>query len=378
MFSYITPSAGISASLYNEASMNPKKNVSLAAYSTMRIGGKAAYLLEVTDETQIPAAVRWAKDRDLPILALGEGANVVFRDEGYPGLVIVNKFEGITILQEDTDFVTVRAAAGEKWDDLVAFSVEKDLSGIEALTAVPGTVGGAPVQNVGCYGQELSDTFVELEAYDLKHDRFTTISKEECEFRYRDSIFKSTHPNTKKDRYIITSVTLKLSRRPTLKKPLYESLQRFMDQKGIDDISPRAIRKALLEWRSIYLPDPAVVPSNGSFFRNPVVPESRFHELKQAYPEIKGWPLDNSQPHYRDYENHQEPMIKLAAAWLVGQATEGVVFDSKLRLHDKQKIVITNPDGADYAELKDFVQKITTLVEEKFGVKLEPEPEIIP
>lgn len=358
--------------------MKPQQNVSLAVYSTMRVGGPAAYLLEITDKKQIPEAVHWAKERNLSILALGEGANVVFKDEGYPGLVLVIRFAGIEILKEDKDSAVIRAAAGEKWDDLVAFTVDRDLSGIEALTAVPGTVGGAPVQNVGCYGQELSDTFVELEAYDVEHHKFVTLHKEDCEFQYRDSIFKSSHFNTKKGRYIITSVTLKLSKQPTLKKPLYESLQRFMDQKGIGDISPKSIREALLEWRNIYLPDPSIVPSNGSFFRNPIMPESQFRKLQKEYPSIKGWPLDDSKPHHRDYEDHAEPMIKLAAAWLVDQATQGVVLHSKLRLHDQQKIVVTNPNGATYTELQDFIQKITNLVSEKFGITLEPEPEILP
>jgi UDP-N-acetylmuramate dehydrogenase len=357
--------------------LQPQENVSLKDYSTMRVGGSARYLLEATDKAQIPAAVDWAKNRGLPMVTLGEGSNVVFRDEGYPGLVLVSRFKGIGVLEEDEDYVTVRAAAGEKWDDVVAFSVEKNLSGIEALTAVPGTVGGAPVQNIGCYGQELSDTLTELEAYDVESKKFVVLGAPACEFRYRDSIFKSTHPGSQKGRFVITSITLKLSKRPTLKKPLYETLQRFMDQKSIDDTSPKTIRKALLEWRGIYLPDPSVIPSNGSFFRNPIISKHLFDELKRTYPEIKGWPLDDSKPHHRDYENNSGPMVKVAAAWLVKTAAEGRDFDSKLRLHDKQKIVITNPSGASYAELEDFVQKITGLVEQKFGITLQPEPELI-
>ncbi|HEX5744429.1 MAG TPA: UDP-N-acetylmuramate dehydrogenase [Candidatus Saccharimonadales bacterium] len=350
----------------------------LSRYSTMRLGGPAAHLAEITDVQQIPEAVAWARGHGLPLLALGEGANVVFRDDGYPGLVLLIRNKGIDILEEDDRSVTIRAAAGEKWDDLVDFSVDRGLSGIEALTAVPGTVGGAPVQNVGCYGQELSDTFQRLEAYDLERDKFVTLDKRTCGFRYRDSIFKSTHPDNQKGRYVITSVTLKLSRRPTLRRPLYESLQRFMDSKGMTDIGPKSIRTALLEWRGIYLPDPSVIPSNGSFFRNPIVPESKFKELEREYPQIKGWPLDNSKPHHRDYENHGGPMVKLAAAWLVDKATEGQDLSSKLRLHDRQKIVITNPDGASYAELEVFVRKITGLVQAKFGIRLEPEPETLP
>jgi UDP-N-acetylmuramate dehydrogenase len=356
----------------------PKENIPLNDYSTMRVGGPARYLLEATDRQQIVEAVEWAQEHNLPLLALGEGANVVFRDEGYPGLVLAIRLHGIETVEEDENSLTLWAAAGEKWDDIVALSVEKNLSGIEALTAVPGTVGGAPVQNVGCYGQELSDTFVELEAYDLFEKKFATLDKQACQFRYRDSIFKSTHPRSKKGRYIITSVTLRLSKQPTLQKPLYESLQRFMDKKGIEGTDPQSIREALMEWRNIYLPDPSFIPSNGSFFRNPIIPKSQFDELKQKYPEIKGWPLDNSQPHSRDYEDSDEPMVKLAAAWLVDQATQGRIPESKLRLHDKQKIVITNPSRASYAELQQFVQQITKLVEEKFNITLEPEPEVIP
>jgi UDP-N-acetylmuramate dehydrogenase len=358
--------------------MKPQQNVSLANYSTMRIGGPAAYLIELTSKDQIPEAVEWAQTRKLPILVIGDGANIVFKDSGFSGLVIVMKIPGIKILDEDESSMTLWAAAGGQWDDLVAFSVDRDLSGIEALTAVPGTIGGAPVQNIGCYGQELSDTFVELEAYDIRSKKIINMGKEACDFRYRDSIFKSSHPGSKKDLYIIVSITLKLSKKPTLQKPLYESLQRFMDSKGIDGVDPKSIRQALLEWRSIYLPDPSVIPSNGSFFRNPIVSEKHFLKLQRDYPGIKGWPMDNSKPHHRDYENRPEPMIKLAAAWLVDQATRGIVFESKLRLHDKQKIVVTNPNGASFTELNEFIIKITGLVKEKFDVDLVPEPEILP
>ncbi len=355
-----------------------QENIPLKDYSTMRVGGPARYLVEITSREQIPVAVEWAKKHNAPLLPLGGGSNVVFRDGGYPGLVMVNKFKGFEIISEDKDSTTVRAAAGEQWDDLVAFSVERNLSGIEALTAVPGTVGGAPVQNIGCYGQELSDTFVELEAYDAKSQKFVVLDKAACEFRYRDSIFKSSHPGSKKGRYVIVSITLKLSKQPTLRKPLYETLQRFMDQKGITDTRPETVRSALLEWRGIYLPDPSLIPSNGSFFRNPIIPKPQFDELKQRYPEIKGWLLDDSKPQNRDYEGSGEPMVKVAAAWLVKTAIEGHHFDSKLKLHDKQKIVVTNPNDASFTELEDFVEQIIDLVKEKFAITLQPEPEIIP
>lgn len=350
----------------------------LKDYSTMRVGGPARYLLKITKRGQIPAAVKWAGQHKVPILALGEGSNVVFKDEGYPGLVLVNESKGIEIIRQDADSATIQAAAGERWDDVVEFAVSKGLSGIEALSAVPGTAGGAPVQNIGCYGQELSDTFAELEAYDTNAKEFVSIDKDACEFRYRDSIFKSTHPGSQKGRYIITSITLKLSKQPTLHAPLYESLQRFMDQKGTTGTGPKTIRETLLQWRGIYLPDPSVMPSNGSFFRNPIVSKDKFNELKQKYPEIKGWPLDDSRPHHRDYDKSGQPKVKLAAAWLVDQAAAGHELDSKLRLHDKQKIVVTNPGGqADYKELQQFVGQITEMVEQKFGVRLKPEPELI-
>ena len=328
----------------------------------MRLGGKARYLCEVSSESDLAEAVHWAKDRKVPFLAIGGGSNIVWRDEGYEGLVIINCIMGLSIAKDDVDTATIKIGAGEKWDDVVAWSVEHNLSGIEFLSAIPGKAGAAPVQNIGAYGAELSDVIKEVSAYDSAEDSFGSILADDCGFGYRTSRFKATD----KKRFLITSLTLEL-KRTNPKPPFYERLQSYLDEHKITEFTPQVIRQAVIDIRSTRLPDPAKIANNGSFFTNPFVSQGKFESLEKEYPGIQGWPADNNQ-------------VKLAAGWLVEQAGFRGVHDTEtgMATNPAQALVLINEHAESTADLLKFKQKIVDKVQAMFGVTLEQEPELLP
>ncbi|MGH7156830.1 MAG: UDP-N-acetylmuramate dehydrogenase, partial [Candidatus Saccharimonadales bacterium] len=219
--------------------MNIRENVSLADHSTMRLGGNARYLADASNDEDVQSLVRWAKQQGVPFMMIGQGSNIVWRDEGYPGFIIVNRVLGHEVLSEDDGSVTIRVRGGEKWDDIVAWTVEKGLSGIEFLSAIPGTVGAAPVQNIGAYGAELADTLIEVEAYDTQADSFGGIAAEACEFAYRNSRFKGND----RGQFMILGITLRL-RKSNPQPPFYESLQNYFDEHKVTEFTPAAVREA--------------------------------------------------------------------------------------------------------------------------------------
>ena len=342
--------------------MNIQENVSLAQHSTMRLGGQARYLANASTDEEIQSLVQWAKQQNLPFIMIGQGSNIVWRDKGYPGLVIVNKLMGREVLSEDSNSLVIRVRGGEKWDDIVAFAVQRGLSGIEFLSAIPGTVGAAPVQNIGAYGAELSDTLVEVETYDTQTDSFGGIAAEVCNFSYRNSRFKSTD----RGRFMILAITLRLHKGDP-QPPFYESLQNYFDEHGITEFTPAAVRQAVIAIRKIRLPDPSVVNNNGSFFTNPIIDEARYKELQQRYPEIKGWPAKDGR-------------MKVSAGWLVEQAGFKGVRDEPtgMATWPHSALVLVNEHARRTADLLEFRQKIIFKVDELFGIVLEQEPELLP
>ena len=342
--------------------MNIQKDVSLANYSTMRLGGKARYLAEATSEQEIQELLDWAHQNNIPFLMIGGGSNIVWRDEGYQGLVIVNKIMGKELVEEDDSSATLRFGAGEKWDDVVSWSVDKNLSGIEFLSAIPGSTGAAPVQNIGAYGAELNDVLVEVGAYDTTEKSFGGIAAESCAFGYRTSRFKTADHG----RFIITSVVLRL-KKSLPQPPFYESLQKYLDEHNITTFTPQVIRGAVIAIRSDKLPDPAKVANNGSFFTNPIITQQDFDALKAKYPEIKGWPTKNGS-------------VKVSAGWLVEQAGFKGVQDAEtgMATNPKSAIVLINQHAKTTADLLKFKAKIVDKVQEMFGITLEQEPELLP
>ncbi len=343
--------------------MDLKENVSLSRYSAMRLGGTARYAATAYSEKEIPNITAWAKEKQLPFIVIGEGSNIIWRDEGFNGLIIINRILGRQVLSEDSSGATIRVGAGEHWDTVVERTVSNGWSGLEFLSAIPGTAGAGPVQNIGAYGQELSQVLVEIEAWDNQLSSTVKIPNAECGFAYRTSRFKTND----KGRFVITHLTLKLSKTSPV-PPFYESLQNYLDDHGIRDFSPKNIREAVVAIRKEKLPDPSVVANNGSFFTNPIIDKSKFDEIKAKFPEVKDWPMPDGK-------------IKISAGWLVEQA--GFTKD----IHDSQTgmatwrgsaLVLVNERAQRTTDLLAFKQKIVDKVQAMFGISLEQEPELLP
>ncbi len=328
----------------------------------MRLGGTAAYLSEVNEHSEVPELVAWAKQRQLPIIVVGEGTNIVWRDEGFPGLVIVNRLLRFETYNPDENTLYLTAGSGENWDSVVERSVEMGFNGIAELSLIPGTTGATPVQNVGAYGRELSDTLVTLEAYDISEDKFMTMPASDCEFGYRTSRFKTND----KRKFLITAITMLLTKNKP-NPPYYDSVQGYFNDHGISQPTVSDIRAAVLAIRMAKLPDPAVVANNGSFFSNPIIDNDRFFLLLGDYPEIKYWHLDNNQ-------------VKVSAAWLLEQTGFKDNHDEQTGMGTwpKQPLVLVNEHAKRTADLLAYKQKIVEAVQAKFDITLEQEPELLP
>lgn len=342
--------------------VNVFNNVALADFSTMRLGGIAAHLVEIHDRAELTEAVAWATTQQLPLMMIGGGSNIVWKDEGFPGLVLVNKMKRFEVFEEDATNVYVTVGAGELWDSVVERTVQAGLTGIEALSLIPGTTGATPVQNVGAYGQELSQTLTTVEAYDLQVKQFVNIPGMDCAFGYRTSRFKTTD----RGRFFITAITVHLTKGKP-QPPYYPSVQGYFDEHDVKDVTPQALRDAVIAIRSAKLPDPAVVANNGSFFANPVVDKGTFATLEADYPDIPHWDTSDGR-------------VKLAAAWLLEQSGFKDFHDSETGMATwaRQPLVFVNESAKSTADLLKFRQKILDAVQAKFGITLLQEPELLP
>lgn len=342
--------------------MNIQQNVPLSQHSTMRLGGTAAHLTEIHNREEITQAVNWANEHGLKLMMIGDGSNIIWQDKGFDGLILVNKIKGFDqqISNDGEAYLTI--GGGENWDSVVERAVKAGLSGIESLSLIPGTAGATPVQNVGAYGQDISQTLVNLEAYDILQDRFVSIDAEECEFGYRTSRFKKSD----RGRFLITSITLHLHR-DNPKPPFYRALQNYLDENQIANPSTQQVRNAVIKIRQSKLPDPAKVANNGSFFANPIISQQQFSGLQADYPEIPNWPTADGK-------------IKIPAAWLVEHAGFKNFQDPEtgMATWPKQPLVLVNQSAKSTANLLKFKQKITNKIKQKFGITLEQEPELLP
>lgn len=339
-----------------------KQNVSLADYSTMGLGGNSAYLVSVSSKEELLEALDFASSKDLKVIMIGQGSNIIWRETDFNGLVIVNNIKEVTFnWQNDIDCI-VKIGSGEIWDEVVAKCVDNSLSGIEALSLVPGTVGGTPVQNVGAYGQEIATTLVELEAYDLQAKQFVNLKNEDCSFGYRTSRFKTNDHG----RFFITSITLKLTK-TNPSPPFYAALAQYLEENSITEFTPRSIREAVITIRSSKLPDPKLVKNTGSFFSNPVITEEKYNSLKETYPEIPGWP-------------DKEGRVKVPAAWLI----ESIGFkdyhdpETGMATWATQPLVLVNEKASSSQDLFRFRDRIINAVKQKFDITLAQEPELLP
>jgi UDP-N-acetylmuramate dehydrogenase len=342
--------------------MNILQNEPLSNHSTMRLGGTAAYYTEVSDRRELIEAVTWAEQNNLPVLCIGSGSNIIWKDEGFPGLIICNKIMRFEEQMEDDENYYVTIGAGENWDSAVARTVSKGMTGIECLSLIPGTAGATPVQNVGAYGQEIANTLVSIEAYDKQLKQMVTIPTIDCAFGYRTSRFKTTD----RGRFFIVSITLHLLR-GNPQPPFYKALQAYFDEQGVTSPTPQITRDAVIVIRQGKLPDPAQVANNGSFFANPIVDEGQFAQLQADHPGIPGWPMGNDQ-------------VKIPAAWLLEQAGFKGVHDQEtgMATWPVQPLVLVNEHAQSTAQLLQFRQKIIDTVQQRFEITLEQEPELLP
>jgi UDP-N-acetylmuramate dehydrogenase len=343
--------------------MNVQQNVSLANYSTMGLGGVAAFAVEVTTRMEVIEALSWAQENSVPAIMIGTGSNIVWRDEGFPGLLIINKVMRFEVFEEDELNVYVTIGAGENWDSAVERCVAAGYTGIEALSLIPGTAGATPIQNVGAYGQEIANTLVTVEAFDTQAGDFVTIAGPDCGFGYRTSRFKTTD----RGRFYITGITLHLTK-GNPQPPFYGAVTTYFTDHGIADFTPTAVREAVISIRSAKLPDPAVIHNNGSFFANPVISEGQLAQIIAD--------TDGDVPHWPTIPG----MVKLPAAWLVEQAGFKEFHDAAtgMATWPNQSLVLVNEHAKSTADLLTFKQQIVDAVQTKFAITLQQEPELLP
>lgn len=322
----------------------------------MKLGGEARYMATADSASDVVSLYRNARKENLPIFVLGGGSNVITHDEVFEGIVLLNKIKGFEVISETDETTDVKIGAGEVWDEVVEKAIGLGLQGIEAMSGIPGMTGAAPVQNVGAYGQEIADTLISLEAYDSKTDTIVTISADECDFSYRNSIFR----DKEKGRYCILNITLRLNKAEP-KPPYYASLQRYIDENDIREVNLSVIRVAVLNIRSEKLPDPAELPSAGSFFKNALVEKWKLEELQREYSDIPNYAMSDGR-------------YKIPTGWLIDKAGLRGYRSHGMRVYEKNALVLVNDSATGYDDLAAIREEIVQIVFDKFGIKIEQEP----
>lgn len=336
--------------------MNITTDVSLKSLTTFGIDVRARYWGTFENAATLQELLEAVAVREKIIL--GGGSNVLFT-KNYEGLVLHNEVKGIEVVAEDEDYVYVKAGAGERWHTFVQYCIGRNLGGIENLSLIPGYVGASPMQNIGAYGVEIKDVFYSLEAYHLEEKKVVTFTLNDCAFAYRESVFKRKY----KGQFVILSVTYQLRRYPVF-NTTYGAIEQELNVMGVQELSLQAISQAVINIRSSKLPDPAVVGNAGSFFKNPTVSAAQFAALKESNPAIVGYPTE-------------EDTVKLAAGWLIEQCGWKGYRRGDAGCHGRQALVLVNYGSATGAEIYALSEDIVQSVQQKFGVMLEREVNII-
>ena len=334
-----------------------QENFPLKPYNTFGIEVKARYFATFENVSELQQLLQLPEIAQAEKLILGGGSNVLFTKD-YDGAVLKNNIKGISIIAQDDDFAFVKAGSGEVWHEMVLYCIKHGLAGVENLSLIPGTVGAAPLQNIGAYGVELKDIFDSLEAINLETGKLETFDKAGCDFGYRESYFKKAG----KGKYIIVSVTLKLRKKPEFNIS-YGDIQKTLAAMEITDLNIKAISEAVCAIRKSKLPDPAQIGNAGSFFKNPEVDKTVFENLKNQYPEIPGYVVS-------------ETKIKVPAGWLIEHlGWKGKQLEN-YGVHKNQALVLVNYGGAEGNKIKQLAHDIIASVKEKFGIELSPEVNI--
>lgn len=331
--------------------MNMLKNYPLISHHTFGLDVRAAFFIEVNTEEELRQALLQSP---APILFLGGGSNMLFTRD-WPGTVIHLMLKGREIVSEDEKTAVIAAGAGENWHQLVCWSLGHNLGGLENLSLIPGSVGAAPIQNIGAYGVELTDVFDHLEAIDLHSGNILVFDREACRFGYRDSIFK----NDLKGKYVITRVFLRLRKDPAVNIS-YGAIRDTLAQMGVSEPSVHDVSRAVIAIRQSKLPDPAVLGNAGSFFKNPEVPEAALKRLLAEFPHIVHYPLPQGG-------------AKIPAGWLIEQCGWKGKRVGNTGCHAEQSLVLVNYGGATGEEVWAHALRVAQSVKERFGVELTPE-----
>lgn len=333
------------------------KDYSLLDHNTFRINSVASSAVVINSEKELTECLKSIKVKN--VFILGEGSNVLFVSEYINVCVIINRIKGIKVVEKNNDEVIVESGSGVLWDDLVKYCVKNNFGGIENLSLIPGTVGAAPIQNIGAYGQELKDHFDSLTGVEISSGKKIHLNKDECNFGYRDSIFKKELKN----KVIVTSVRLKLKTNPKI-NIVYGTIAKELESLGILHPTIEDVSNVIRKIRTEKLPDPILYGNAGSFFKNPVTTKGNYESLKKDFPDIVGYP---------ENENH----IKIPAAYLIEKCGLKDIKIGNVGTYPTQPLVIVNYGNATGKEVFDFAQMIKQKVFDTFQIQLQEEVNIV-
>ncbi|MBV8255444.1 MAG: UDP-N-acetylmuramate dehydrogenase [Chitinophaga sp.] len=334
------------------------ENVLLKPYNTFGISATARYFAPFANKEELEALLSDSRVTNHPRMILGGGSNILLTKD-YDGTMLKNEIKGIEILGEDNEHVYVKAGAGENWNGFVQYCIGQNLAGLENLSLIPGNVGASPMQNIGAYGVEIKDCFHELEAFHLHDRKVVKFDNAACNFGYRESVFKRAF----RDQFAILNVTYRLNKVPHFNTS-YGAIEAELEHMGVKELSIRAIADAVINIRTSKLPNPAEIGNAGSFFKNPSIDAAQYDSLKAAFPNLVAYPLPDH--HY-----------KLAAGWLIEQCGWKGYRNGDAGVHAKQSLVLVNYGAAKGDAIYQLSQQVVDSVQEKFGVTLEREVNII-
>ncbi len=338
--------------------MQIRENFSLKPYNTFGIDVKAKYFTTFNSVENLEEILNSQFSILNSQLILGGGSNLLFTKD-VDGIVLKNEIKGIEIIDEDDDFIYVKAGAGLNWHEFVLHCLRNNYAGVENLSLIPGNVGASPMQNIGAYGVEIKDVFHELEAYHINEKMLKIFSLDECEFGYRESVFKGKYKNE----FVIAWVSFRLRKIPVFNTS-YGAIQQELEKMGVKELTIQAIAQAVINIRSSKLPDWKEIGNAGSFFKNPQIPRHEFHELKQIFPNIIGFTVGDE-------------YTKLAAGWLIEQCGWKGYRKGEAGCYEKQALVLVNYGEASGQEIFELSEEIIQSVKKNFGVTLEREVNII-
>lgn len=330
----------------------------LAAYTTFGVQASADAIVEISELSQLQDGIRSCSSQQIPYLILGSGSNMLFAED-FPGTIFINQLKGIKLLKEDNTSLSIEVFSGENWHDFVVYCLSKQWFGLENLALIPGTIGASPIQNIGAYGTEVSEYIDQVFVLDLVTNKRFWIAKADCEFGYRESLFKK-----QKNRYFIEKVQFSLFKGEAYKPRFdYQTLAQRLKEKSIENPTPHEVFQAVIDVRTSRLPDPTELGNAGSFFKNPVISRKQFLKIQQDFP---------SMPFYEVGSD-----VKIPAGWLIEQCGLKGIKNGAVGTYEKQALVLVNHGGATAAEVWDFANYVIKQVNNTFGIVLSPEVNVV-